>query len=87
MLDKTNLFTSQLFQDKLILLNSGLDSIYLFSVLRFHILLFFNSALNDTKLGLEDEVLGCVVLVKLLLVRVLGSFGCARMVVKRSLAL
>ena len=45
------------------------------------------SRLNDTKLGLEDELLGCVVLVKLPSVSVLGSFSCARMVVERSMAL
>ena len=45
------------------------------------------SRLNDTKLGLEDELLGCVVLVKRLPVSVRGSLRLALMVVKRSTAL
>ena len=43
--------------------------------------------MNDTKLGLEDELLGCVVLVKRLPVSVRGSLRLALMVVKRSTAL
>ena len=109
--DKTNLFSSQLFQDESILLNFGLNSnfsfkfifrvSYIFSVLRIFdaltalllfirissILLYSNAALNDTKLGLEDELLGCELLVKRLPVSVRGSLRFALMVVKRSTAL
>ena len=45
------------------------------------------SRLNDTKLGLEDELLGCELLVKRLPVSVRGSLRFALMVVKRSTAL